>query len=91
MEISSLCFSFINQDPGNKIKALTSGKRQREIGLNDSRKFQRTNLSKGKINFIRSITVLPTYSQSKGKQTMKIGQLIQYNRTNIFLQKSCRK
>ena len=32
-EISSLCLHFINQDPGNKIKALISGKRQREIGL----------------------------------------------------------
>ena len=33
IEISSLCFHFINQDPGNKIKALITGKRQREIGL----------------------------------------------------------
>ena len=33
IEISSLCFHFINQDPGNKIKALIIGKRQREIGL----------------------------------------------------------
>ena len=31
--ISSLCFHFINQDPGNKIKALITGKRQRQIGL----------------------------------------------------------
>ena len=33
IEISSLCFRFINEDPRNKIKALTTGKRQREIGL----------------------------------------------------------
>ena len=33
IEISSLCFHFINQDPGNKIKALITRKRQREIGL----------------------------------------------------------
>ena len=33
IEISSLCFHFISQDPGNKIKALITGKRQREIGL----------------------------------------------------------
>ena len=33
IEISSLCFHFINQDPRNKIKALTTGKQQREIGL----------------------------------------------------------
>ena len=33
IEISSLCFHFINQDPGNKIKALTTGKRQQEIGF----------------------------------------------------------
>ena len=33
IEISSLCFHFISQDPGNKIKALTTGKQLREIGL----------------------------------------------------------
>ena len=33
IEISSLCYHFINQDPGNKIKAKTTGKRHREIGL----------------------------------------------------------
>ena len=33
IEISSLCFYFINQDPVNKAKALTTGKRQREIVL----------------------------------------------------------
>ena len=32
IEILSLCFHFFNQDPGKK-KALTTGKRQREIGL----------------------------------------------------------
>ena len=30
-------------------------------------------------------------SQSKGNQTMKFGQLIEYNRKNIFPQKVCRK
>ena len=29
IEISSLCFHFINQDPENKIKAVITGKRQR--------------------------------------------------------------
>ena len=33
IKISSLCFHFINEDAGNKIKALTTGKRKREIGL----------------------------------------------------------
>ena len=33
IEISSLCFHFIIQDPENKIKAVINGKRQREIGL----------------------------------------------------------
>ena len=33
IEISSLSFHFINQDAVNKIKALTTGKRQREIEL----------------------------------------------------------
>ena len=33
IEISSLCFHFISQDPGNNIKALITGKRQWGIGL----------------------------------------------------------
>ena len=37
-----------------------------------------------------AIYILPNYSQSKHNQTMKFGQLIEYNR-NIFLQKSYRK
>ena len=35
--------------------------------------------------------VLPSISQSKGNQTIKCGQLIEYNKRNVFLQKSCRK
>ena len=35
------------------------------------------------------IHILPNISQSKGNQTVKIDQLIEYNR-NIFLQKLCR-
>ena len=34
------------------------------------------------------IHILPNISQSKGIQTMKFGQLIEYNKRNIFLQKS---
>ena len=34
-----------------------------------------------------AIHILPTISQSKGNQTMKFGQLIEYNRGIIFLQK----
>ena len=30
-------------------------------------------------------------SQSKGNQSMEFGQLIEYNKRNIFFQKSCRK
>ena len=37
------------------------------------------------------IHILPNISQSKGNQTMKFGQLIEYNKRNIFLQKLCRK
>ena len=37
-----------------------------------------------------AIHILPNISQSKDNQTMKFGQLIEYNR-NIFLQKLCRK
>ena len=31
--------------------------------------------------------ILPNISQSKGNQAMKFGQLIEYNKRNIFLQK----
>ena len=34
-----------------------------------------------------AIHILPNISQSKGKQTMKFGQLIKNNKGNIFLQK----
>ena len=38
-----------------------------------------------------AIHILPNISQSKGNQTMKFGQLIEYNERNIFHQKWCRK
>ena len=38
-----------------------------------------------------AIYILPDISQSKGNQTMKFDQLIEYNKRNIFLQKLCRK
>ena len=38
-----------------------------------------------------TIHIFPNISQSKGNQTMKFGQLIEYKKTNIFLQKLCRK
>ena len=34
------------------------------------------------------IYILPNVSRSKGNQTMKFGQLIEYNMRNIFLEKS---
>ena len=37
------------------------------------------------------IHILPNISQNKGNQKMKFGQFIEYNKRNIFLQKSCRK
>ena len=37
------------------------------------------------------IHILLNISQSKGSKTIKFGQLIEYNKKNIFLQKSCRK
>ena len=36
-----------------------------------------------------TIHTLPNISKSKGNQTMKFGQLIEYNNRNIFLEKSC--
>ena len=38
-----------------------------------------------------TIHILPNISQSKGNQTMKFGQLIEYSNIQILLQKSCRK
>ena len=38
-----------------------------------------------------AIHILPNTSQSKGNKTMKFGQLIEYNKGNIFLQKLFRK
>ena len=37
------------------------------------------------------IQIFPNISPSKDKQTMKFGQLIECNMTNIFLEKSCTK
>ena len=37
------------------------------------------------------IHILPNISRCKGKQTMKVGQLIEYNMSNIFLKKSYTK
>ena len=34
-----------------------------------------------------AIQIFPNISQSKGNQKMKFGQLIEYNKRNIFLQK----
>ena len=38
-----------------------------------------------------AIHILRNILQSKGNQTMRFGQLIEYNKRNIFLQKLCRK
>ena len=35
-----------------------------------------------------AIHILPNISRSKGNQIMKFGQLIEYNMTSIFLEKS---
>ena len=38
-----------------------------------------------------AIHILPDISRSKGNQTMKFGQLIEYNMRNIFVEKSYTK
>ena len=38
-----------------------------------------------------AIHILLNISQSKGNQTIKFGQLIEYNKRRIFLQKLCGK
>ena len=40
---------------------------------------------------IIAVHILPSISQSKDNQTKNFGQLIDYNKTNIFLQKFCGK
>ena len=37
-----------------------------------------------------TIRILLNISRSKGNQTMRFGQLIEYNKGNVFLQKSCK-
>ena len=37
-----------------------------------------------------TIHILPNILRSKGNQTIKFGQLVEYNKGNAFLQKSCR-
>ena len=37
---------------------------------------------------IITIHILPNISRSKGNQTMKFGQSVEYNMRNIFLEKS---
>ena len=36
-----------------------------------------------------AIHILPNISQSKDNQTMKFGQLIEYNKKDIFVKKLC--
>ena len=38
-----------------------------------------------------AIHIFPNISSSKSNQTIKFGQLIEYNLRNIFLEKSCTK
>ena len=38
-----------------------------------------------------AIHILPNISRSEGNQTMKFGQLIEYNMRNIFVEKSYTK
>ena len=38
-----------------------------------------------------AVHILPNISQSKDKQAIKFGQLIEYNKRNISFQKLCRK
>ena len=38
-----------------------------------------------------AIDILPKISQSNGYQTMKFGQLIEFNKRNIFFQKIMQK
>ena len=38
-----------------------------------------------------ALNILPNVSRSKGDQTIKFRQLIEYNMRHIFLEKSCTK
>ena len=35
--------------------------------------------------------MLPNISRNKANQTMKLGQLIEYSKRNVFLKELCRK
>ena len=41
----------------------------------------------------QTITIykMPKYKMKKSNQTVKLGQLIEYDKRNIFLQKSCKE
>ena len=41
----------------------------------------------------QTITIykVPKYKMKKSNQTVKLGQLIEYDKRNIFLQKSCKE
>ena len=39
----------------------------------------------------QTIAILPNISQSKGKQKTKFGQLMDYDKKNVFLQNLCGK
>ena len=39
----------------------------------------------------QTIAILPNISQSKGKQKIKFGQLMGYDKRNVFLQNLCEK
>ena len=38
-----------------------------------------------------AVCILSSFSRSKGNQSMKVGQLIEYNMRNIFIEKSYTK
>ena len=37
-----------------------------------------------------TIHILPNFARSKGSQTLKFGQVVEYDKRNVFRRKSCR-
>ena len=77
-QIVSYCLGLHTQNPG-----------LREVDLEPSPKrgSDKINMQKQGRNTQKNANI----SQSKGNQTMKFGQLIEYNKEIIFFQKLCRK
>ena len=71
-----------------KFLSLIFGRVAKQLDYKDKVNFKIYNVTARLTNMIH---ILPNISRSKGNQTMKFGQLIDYDMRNIFLEKSYSK